>query len=67
MGIVNSSSSTFNAKARVICKATGDKLTEYLGNYVDSGKYDVSFDLDSTCGSEEYMPCCIVLLERPTK
>jgi len=69
-GVQYNGSNTLRAKARVICKQTGQKLADYLSEYVaPSGKYALETDpiSDEACGTEEYQPCCIILLERPTR
>jgi hypothetical protein len=58
-GVRYNGSTKLKAKARVICKQTGEKLSTYLSSNVsDAGDITV-------CG-EEYQPCCAVILQRPT-
>jgi hypothetical protein len=68
-GVQYTGSGTLRAKARVICKQTGAKLQAFLDDFVPTTAYarEVNPTDSGACGEEEYMPCCIVLLERPTK
>ena len=66
-GIQYTGSSSLKAQARIICKSTGAKLVAYMDTLEGMDKYLIDFPPTEQCGEEEFMPCCIVILERPSK
>ncbi|MFA6268944.1 MAG: hypothetical protein WCW13_02430 [archaeon] len=65
-GIEYVGTSTLKVKARIICKWSGEKLEQYLMDFVSLDEYKVDVNVVNVCGINIYNPCCIVLLERPT-
>ncbi|MFA6268945.1 MAG: hypothetical protein WCW13_02435 [archaeon] len=67
-GIQYNGTSSLRAQARIICKATGEKLKQFLDETISSDSYKIEVDPSSSdaCGVEEAQPCCIVLLQRAT-
>lgn len=56
------------ARAKVVCKQTYDQVDTALTRY-SSGTSGTAYTFDTTaeeyCG--DYQPCCVIILERPTR